>query len=105
MNRVVLAFSVLALFALKAGAQAPEEDTEEKPEANPGRPSVSSPATLTPVGYLQFQTGYLGAADSPELSSQSSINAVVNFSVISRVELLVGTQPYAHSHVDGQSTN
>jgi hypothetical protein len=88
--------------ALVATAQQPLAVSES---ANPGRPSVSSPATLTPVGYLQFQTGYLGAADSPDLSSQSSINAVVNFSVAPRVELLVGAQPYAHSHVEGQSTN
>src|ERR1035441_1011569 len=25
-------------------------------EANPGRPTVSSPATLTPTGFLQFET-------------------------------------------------
>jgi hypothetical protein len=30
-------------------------------EANPGRPTVSTPATLTPPGYLQFETGSLGA--------------------------------------------
>ena len=88
--------------ALVVTAQQPLAVSES---ANPGRPSVSSPATLTPVGYLQFQTGYLGAADSPDLSSQSSINAIVNFSVTPRVELLVGAQPYAHSHVEGQSTN
>src|ERR1700751_3340852 len=73
--------------------------------ANPGRPSISTPATLTPVGCLQFQVGYLGAAGSPEFSSQSSINAVVNFSVTSRVELLVSSQPYARSHVESQWTN
>jgi hypothetical protein len=73
--------------------------------ANPGRPSISTPATLTPVGCIQFQVGYLGAADSPEFSSQSSINAVVNFSVTSRVELLVSSQPYARSHVESQWTN
>jgi hypothetical protein len=88
--------------ALVATAQQPAAVSEL---ANPGRPSVSSPATLTPVGYLQFQTGYLGAADSPGLSSQSSINEVLNFSVTPRVELMVGAQPYAYSHVEGQPTN
>jgi hypothetical protein len=33
----------------------------EAPETNPGRPTVSTPATLTPVGYLQFETGILAA--------------------------------------------
>ena len=94
---------VLALGgALVASAQPPPVVSEL---ANPGRPSVSSPATLTPVGYLQFQTGYLGAADSPDLSSQSSINEVLNFSVTPRVELLVSAQPYAHSRVESQLTN
>jgi hypothetical protein len=94
---------VLALGgALVASAQQPPVVSEL---ANPGRPSVSSPATLTPVGYLQFQTGYLGAADSPDLSSQSSINEVLNFSVTPRVELLVSAQPYAHSQVESRLTN
>ena len=94
---------VLALGgALVAAAQQPPAVSEL---ANPGRPSVSSPATLTPVGYLQFQTGYLGAADSPGLSSQSSINEVLNLSVTPRVELMVSAQPYAHSRVEGQLTN
>ena len=89
-------------FALVATAQ---QTTEVSSSANPGRPSVSTPATLTPVGYFQFQVGYLGATDSPEFASQSSINAVVNFSVTSRLELLVSSQPYAYSHVAGQWTN
>jgi hypothetical protein len=88
--------------ALVATAQ---QTTEVSSSANPGRPSVSTPASLTPVGYLQFQVGYLGATDSPEFFSQSSINAVVNFSVTSRVELLVSAQPYAYSHVEGQWAN
>ena len=66
-------------------------------EANPGRPTVSTPATLTPVGYLQFETGVLGAEHSPDLPNQLSFNAVVKFSVNQRVELLLQTQPFAHS--------
>jgi hypothetical protein len=40
----------------------------EVPEANPARPTVSTPATLTPAGYLQFENGGLFAAHSPEFS-------------------------------------
>lgn len=70
--------------------------------ANPGRPTVSTPATLTPTGYLQFETGVLGAADSPELASQVGLNEVVKLSVTSRIELLFSSNPYAHCHTGGK---
>ena len=89
-------FCVLA----NAAAQGPEE-----PVANPGRPTVATPATLTPVGYLQFETGFLRATHSPEVSSQSSVNEVMKFSVSHRIELLAGSEPFAHSRVDRQSAN
>jgi hypothetical protein len=90
------------LFALLATAAAQEPDG---PVANPGRPTVSTPATLTPVGYLQFETGFLQAAHSPEVSSQASVNEVMKFSVSHRIELLAGSGPFAHSRVDDQSAN
>ncbi len=90
------------LFALLATAAAQEPD---EPVANPGRPTVSTPATLTPVGYLQFETGFLEATHSPEVSSQASVNEVMKFSVSRRIELLAGSGPFAHSRVDGQSAN
>lgn len=69
----------------------------ETPEANPGRPTVSTPATLTPVGYLQFETGILAAWHSPEFSSQTGFGEVTKFSALSSVELLAATNPFAHS--------
>ena len=87
--------------SVAASAQQPPDD----PSANPGRPTVSTPATLTPVGYLQFETGYLYANHSPEFSSQSSFNEVVKLAVARRLQLLVGAGPFAHSVVDGQSGN
>jgi len=95
----------LAAIALPAAAQAPDETLTERPTANPGRPTVSTPATLIPVGYLQFETGYLGAWTSPGLSSQSSVNEVVKFSVAPRLEFLVGYEPWAHSTLGTQSAN
>jgi hypothetical protein len=77
----------------------------EEPAANPGRPTVSTPATLTPVGYLQFETGFLGAWTSPGVSSQSSLNEVVKLSVAPRLELLVGYEPIAHSKMGTESSN
>src|SRR6201984_1030149 len=60
-----------------AAAQSVQAD---EPEANPGRPTVSTPATLTPVGYLQFEQGFLGASDSPEFSSRYGLNEVMKLS-------------------------
>jgi len=85
--------------------QPPETEHADAPTANPGRPTVSTPATLTPVGYLQFETGVLRAWHSPGISSQSSINEVLKFSVAPRVELLVGYEPFAHSSFGRKSSN
>ena len=92
---------VLLAVSRVASAQQPLDE----PAANPGRPTVSTPATLTPVGYLQFETGFLAATHSSEFSSQSSINEVMKFSVSRRIELLAGAGPFAHSRVEGQSAN
>src|SRR5690348_8413487 len=82
--------------------EAPVQTSQpDEPEANPGRPTVSTPATLTPVGYFQFETGYLGAWHSPEFSSQSSVNEVVKFSLTRRIELLAADQPFANSRAMG----
>src|SRR5450432_3490435 len=74
-------------------------------EANPGRPTVSTPATLTPVGYLQFETGVLGAEHSPDLPNQVSFNEVVKFSPMPRLELLLQSQPLARSDLGAFRTN
>ena len=100
---MIRSLSILPLFlALAFGAAAQQPD---EPAANPGRPTVSTPATLTPVGYLQFENGYLYANHSPEFSSQSSLNEVVKFSATRRIQLLVSAGPFAHSLVTGQSSN
>jgi len=109
----LLLLSSLVAVAISVAAQqgagapkAPEEAPQgESPAANPGRPTVSTPATLTPVGYFQFETGYLGAWRSPEFSSQSSFNEVVKFSVARRIELLAVAGPFAHSLVENQAGN
>jgi hypothetical protein len=67
------------------------------PEANPARPTVSTPATLTPVGYLQFENGSLGAVASPEFGTRIGINQVTKLTVLPRLEFFVQTEPYIHS--------
>jgi hypothetical protein len=65
------------------------------PEANPGRPTVSKPATLTPVGYIQFETGALFAEDSAEFSKRIGIGQVTRPSVLPRPELFLQIEPLA----------
>jgi hypothetical protein len=75
------------------------------PEANPGRPTVSTPATLTPVGYFQFETGVLAADHSPEFSSRFGLNEVIKLTVAPRLELLAAAEPIAHYTADGIAAN
>src|SRR5690242_8612307 len=67
------------------------------PEANPGRPTISTPAALTPVGYLQFETGALGAEHSAEFSNRASIEETIKFAISSRVQFLVVSEPLVRS--------
>jgi len=67
------------------------------PEANPGRPTISTPAALTPVGYLQFETGALGAEHSAEFSNRASIEETIKFAISTRVQFLVVSEPMVRS--------
>ena len=89
-----LGWGALLIFALPIAAQT---ITDTVPEANPARPTVSSPATLTPVGYLQFETGSLGATTSPEFDTRVGVNQVTRLTVLPRLEFLLQTEPYVHS--------
>jgi hypothetical protein len=101
--KIVLCFLLFSLVIVSpSAAQASESDD---PEANPGRPTVSTPATLTPVGYLQFETGVLGANHSPEFSSRSSFNEVMKLSVTPRLELIASAEPLVHYRADRTSAN
>jgi hypothetical protein len=93
----------LALSAAPAHAQTTQKTDDAVPEANPARPTVSTPATLTPVGYLQFENGALYAADTREFSTQFSLNQVTKLTVAPRLELLVLTQPFARSHTGSRT--
>jgi hypothetical protein len=77
----------------------------DEPEANPGRPTVSTPATLPPVGYLQFETGFVPANHSPEFSSRYGFDEVIKLAVAPRLEFLALTEPIAHFTADGTSAN
>jgi hypothetical protein len=101
--KIVLRFLLVSLVIVSSSAaQSAESDA---PEANPGRPTVSTPATLTPVGYLQFETGVLGASHSPEFSSRYGLNTVMKLSVASRLELITSAEPFVQYHADSTSAN
>lgn len=102
--RFILFTSILYL-TLAVQPMAAQPEVAEEPEANPGRPTVSTPATLTPVGYLQFETGFVPAHDSPEFSSRYSFNEVIKLAVAPRLELLVAAEPFAHFTADRTTAN
>src|ERR1700680_2242384 len=98
---------ICVCFLLGASAQsaAAQTATPDDAEANPARPTVSTPATLTPVGYLQFETGALAANRSPEFSSLYGFNEAIKLSVASRLELVASGEPVARFTADGITKN
>ena len=99
------ALFLFVILVLRLPSTAAQSESPDEPEANPGRPTVSTPATLTPVGYLQFESGFLGATHSPEFSSRYGFNEVMKFSVAPRLELLASGEPIAHYTAGGHTAN
>lgn len=99
---IAFVFLIYLVFTRPAIAQSTEED---EPEANPGRPTVSTRATLTPVGYLQFESGFTGAHNSPDFLSRYSFNEVLKLSVTRRLEFLASAEPVAHFTADDATAN
>lgn len=105
LNRFLSASFVLSSL-LTASLLLAQQSTDDTPAANPARPTVATPATLTPVGYLQFENGGLYASDSGEFATQASINQVTKLAVASRIQFLLLSEPYAHSKItDGNSSS
>ena len=92
----LLLFAPVALWAQN-------KDTDEV-EANPARPTVSTPATLTPVGYLQFETGVLVAEKSPEFANQTSFNEVIKFAPLKRLQFILISEPWAFTDTGPQNS-
>lgn len=84
------------------GQSAQESD---EPAPNPARPTVSNPATLAPVGYLQFETGILGASNSPEFSTRYEFNQVIKLAVTPRLQFVASSEPAVHYTADGATAN
>lgn len=98
-SRILLAAAAL----LGPAAGYAQTTPEAPPSANPARPTVTNPATLPPVGYLQFEQGYLGSLHSPNTYSQYGVNQVTKLAVHPRLMFAVSAQPFAASTVPGVS--
>ena len=96
-TRLAGVFCLLALFPFISSVADAQVQADDAPEANPGRPTVSTPANLTPVGYLQFETGVLVAEHSGEFANRTGINEVMRFAPMKRLQLLVASEPFASS--------
>src|SRR6185437_13701395 len=101
-SAVFVCFIPLTCFCFAQTESKQSSEAQEELAANPGRPTVSTPATLTPVGYLQFETGILGAQHSAEFADRTAINEVMKFTVARRVELLVQSEPAVFSDLGNQ---
>jgi hypothetical protein len=81
-------------------------DDSQVPEANPARPTITNPAHIPPVGYLQFEQGFLQAIRSPGgPAHQFSLNQATRLSVHPRLMLEFPTQPFAASHFEADANS
>ncbi len=98
---------ILVCVARAASAQtsaqtpAPASTLPDDVAANPARPTIATPATLTPVGYLQFENGYLQGFTSNEFDNRVGFNQVTKLTVHPRVQLLLLMEPVVWSHGAG----
>ena len=97
---IVWVFLALCGYVTSCAAQS---GTPPVPDATPARPTVSTPATLTPVGYLQFENGGMYAQDSPDFSSRVSFQQVTKLTVHPRLELILQSEPVVRSKTAGQA--
>ena len=104
-------FSVYASWLLIFGGFLPASkaqtipDQADEPVANPARPTLTNRATVTPVGYLQFETGVLGASESPEFSTRYEWNGVVMLAVSHRLEFVAASESLVHYTAGGVKAN
>ena len=94
----------MTMFGDKSSAQA-ATDAPLPLAANPGRPTVSTPATLTPIGHLRFENGSLYGRNSGEFSTRTSANQVTKLSVSRRLEFLLLSEPIVGSIGSAHTAN
>lgn len=95
----------IPLASLAQETQPSQDHVQEELAANPGRPTVSTPATLTPAGYFQFETGVLGAQRSGEFADRTGVNEVVKFTATKRMEFLFESEPAVFSDLGDRNSS
>jgi hypothetical protein len=84
----------LLIFALSIRAQVPLAIPRRK-QTEPGQ-QFRRPATLTSLGYMQFETRSPGANTSPEFGTRIGINQVTKLTVLAGRHDY-GARPRAHA--------
>jgi hypothetical protein len=92
------------MFYVLDQSSAAQAGTSAVPDANPGRPTVSTPAALTQVGYLQFENGTLFAGGSTEFSTRFGVSQTTKLAVHPRLELFLQSEPLAISTSEEQTS-
>jgi len=107
MTRFASGFFFLALLCVARGAAAQTAAQASTPPddvaANPARPTIATPAALTPVGYLQFENGYLQGFTSNDFETRTGLNQVTKLTIHPRVQLVLLMEPVVWSHGPGES--
>lgn len=81
-------------------------DDVQVPEANPARPTLTNPAHIPPVRYLQFEQGFVQANGSPSgLDGQFSLVQTMRLAVHPRLMLQFQSQPIAMSRFGASPDN
>jgi hypothetical protein len=81
------------------------KDKQPAITANPGRPAMATSALLTPVGYAQFESGLLFAADSAGFSNRSGDEETMRVTVSPFLQFIVAAEPLAHTNTGQESLN
>jgi hypothetical protein len=81
------------------------EDKQPEITANPGRPAMATSALLTPVGYAQFESGLLFAADSAGFSNRSGDEETMRVTVSPFLQFIVAAEPLAHTSTGRKALN
>ena len=101
MRRIVPLFALLGA-AMEVSSGVAGAQPAQTPEANPARPTLTNPAELTPVGYLQLETGILYARDSPDTPSRLSWTQTVKLAFTDWAEAILAGEPLVGSR--GEAT-
>ena len=91
------ALSILLVLTCDIACIAQDPAKPDPPTAVPARPTVTTPASLPPVGYLQFEQGFDQANSSPGLDHQFSLVQNTKLALHPHVLVQVITQPFART--------